>query len=88
MRLLQSSWSISQEEESLIDPQSSKLHQAACTGNLEKIAKHLKKVDVNSCDSCAKTPLHLAAGGGHSRAVMMLLDHGAVIDCQDERYFQ
>lgn len=88
MRLLQSSWSISQEEESLIDPQSSKLHQAACTGNLEKIAKHLKKVDVNSCDSCAKTPLHLAAGGGHSRAVMMLLDHGAVIDCQEERYFR
>ena len=48
MRLLQSSWSLSQEDDSLIDPQSTKLHQAAAKGNTEKVLKHLKKTEVNT----------------------------------------
>lgn len=85
MRLLQSSWSLNQEDESLIDPNSTKLHLAAAKGQLDKIVKHLKKTDVNSQDSGARTALHLAASGGHSRAVHQLLDSGARVDGQDSR---
>ena len=63
-RLLQSSWSISQEDDSLIDPQSTKLHQAAAKGNTEKVLKHLKKTDVNSVDGWTRTPLHLVLRRG------------------------
>ena len=85
MRLLQSSWSISQEDDSLIDPQSTKLHQAAAKGNTEKVLKHLKKTDVNSVDGLTRTPLHLAAAGGHQAAVASLLEAGASLDAQDRR---
>ena len=85
MRLLQSSWSLSQEDESLIDPHSTKLHVAAARGQQDKIAKHLKKTDVNSQDSAARTPLHLAASGGHSLAVNLLLDSGARVEAEDSK---
>lgn len=85
MRLLQSSWSLSQEDESLIDPQMTKLHHAASKGNIDKLTKHMKKTEINVVDSFGRTALHLTAGGGHTRAVGLLLSSGANAGIQDKK---
>ena len=85
MRLLQSSWSLTPEEESVLDPGTTKLHQAARGGREEKVVKYLKKTDVNSVDSVGRTPLHLSCGAGEARVSRRLLEAGAEIDVQDRR---
>ena len=46
---------------------------------LEKVFKFKKKFNVNSFDADFRTPLHLAAAGGHSLIVKFLLDQGAIL---------
>ena len=85
MRLLQSSWSLSQEDGSLVDPNTSKLHLAAGAGKEEKVLKYLKKLDVNVLDGQGRTPLHLSCAGGHLRVSRLLAEAGARLDLQDRR---
>ena len=85
VRLLQSSWSLSQEDESVVDPTSTKLHQAAGRGAEEKVVKHLKKTDVNSVDGKGRTPLHLSCAAGQLRVTRRLVEAGAELDVQDRR---
>ncbi|XP_023337215.1 ankyrin repeat domain-containing protein 7 [Eurytemora carolleeae] len=49
----------------LKDKTVSKIHHAALNGDLEKLKKYLKKLDINLIDSRGRTPLHLAASAGH-----------------------
>ena len=86
MRLLQSSWSLSQEEQSLLDPNTTKLHLAAGAGKEEKVVKYLKKkLDVNAADGSGRTPLHLSCGGSWLRVSRLLVEGGALLDSQDRR---
>ena len=82
MRLFQSNWSLNRSEG---DDHFSKLHQAASQGNVDKILKHVKKIDVNQVDDAGRTPLNIAAREGHLRAVAALLDHGADPNIQDKQ---
>ena len=46
---------------------------------LEKVFNYKKKFNVNSFDADFRTPLYLAAAGGHSYIVKLLLEQGAIL---------
>ena len=62
------------------------IHEAAGTGNIEAVKKHLDAgTDVNAkTDNYGKsTPLHLAVFGGHKEIVELLIAKGADINARD-----
>ncbi|XP_076058175.1 uncharacterized protein LOC143035252 [Oratosquilla oratoria] len=61
-----------------------KLHKWAYLGDVEKLKKFIKKVNVDSCDSSGKTPLHYAAAQGQTEAVLFLLGSKANAHIQDK----
>lgn len=42
---------------------------------------------MNICDSKKRTPIHLAAAGGHSQATMLLLEVGADMNAKDMKEY-
>ena len=79
LRIFKSNWSLSQAEEG----DSTKLHQAASAGHVEKISKRLKTIDVDHVDAGGRTALHVSSGAGHLRAVTVLLENQADANLQD-----
>ena len=65
-----------------MDPQDA-LFQASKRGendDLEELLKGDYKVDVNSVDDLENCALHYAAAADHTKAVSLLLGHGASVD--------
>ena len=60
------------------------IHEAAGTGNIEAVKKHLDAgTDVNAKNSRNWPPLHLAVSGGHKEIVELLIAKGADINARD-----
>ena len=54
------------------------LHDATMKGNIDQVEGLIAKgADVNAKGSDGRTPLHIAAGNGHSHMVKLLKRHGA-----------
>lgn len=60
----------------------SPIHDAAAKGNIGGLEEFVtvQGQDVDSRDNAQNTPLHYAAGAGHTESVGWLLDHGAAIN--------
>ncbi len=59
------------------------IHEAAETGNIEAVKKHLAAgVDVNAKNKNGTTPLHYAARGGHKEVAELLIAKGADVDAK------
>ena len=57
------------------------IHDAAHTGNIEAVKKHLASgADLNTKDSEDGTPLHHAAWNGHKEVAELLIEKGAVVN--------
>ena len=57
------------------------IHDAAHTGNIEAVKKHLASgADLNTKDSEGGTPLHHAAWNGHKEVAELLIEKGAVVN--------
>ncbi|RPB15118.1 ankyrin, partial [Morchella conica CCBAS932] len=61
------------------------LHCAVKSGHsgVGRVLLDLGKADVTSVDNKKRTPLHHAAGNGHSDSVEMLLRHNAPMEARD-----
>jgi uncharacterized protein len=60
-----------------------KIHSAARAGDLAEIKKQLEAgEDVDSRDQYGHSPLNLAAGGGHTSSVKLLLSWGADVNAK------
>ncbi|CAM9605394.1 unnamed protein product, partial [Sphacelaria rigidula] len=62
-----------------------RLHQAAKTGNLSHVRRALNVGTPDPLDSDGRTPLHVAAEGGHAEVVMALLAASAAVDARDKK---
>ena len=61
------------------------IHEAAITGNIEAVKKHLAASrDVNAKDKYGSTPLHWAAYSGHKELVELLIANGADVNAKRE----
>ena len=61
--------------------ESMSIHDAAHTGNIEAVKKHLASgADLNTKDSEGGTPLHHAAWNGHKEVAELLIEKGAVVN--------
>ena len=60
-----------------------KLHWAAWRGDLDKVKKHAKKIDMNTVDGEGRTALHLAAARGHTRLLWHIVAQGGFINATD-----
>lgn len=57
---------------------------AATSGDLESLVRlHIQGLDLNKADYDRRTPLHLAANGGHLEVVKFLVQNGAHINPYD-----
>ena len=62
------------------------IHDAAHTGNIEAVKKHLASgADLNTKDSEGGTPLHHTAWNGHKEVAELLIAEGANVNATDER---
>jgi ankyrin repeat protein len=62
-----------------------RLHRAAETGDIQEIERLLlSEYDVNLFDDMGYTPLHRAVVGGQSEAADVLLQHGALVNANDD----
>ena len=77
-------------EASQPEPQTAKapdisIHDAAHTGNIEAVKKHLDAgTDVNAKDEDGYTPLYAVAGGGHKEVAELLIAKGADVNPKRE----
>lgn len=63
------------------------LRQSAARGDLTAVQSCINaKVDVNECDEVGQTALHLACRFGHFSCAKLLLDNGAKVNQQTERW--
>jgi len=61
------------------------IHDAAHTGNIEAVKKHLDAgTDVNAKDEDGYTPLYAVAGGGHNEIAELLISKGADVNAKDK----
>jgi ankyrin repeat protein len=61
------------------------IHDAAHTGNIEAVKKHLASgADLNTKDSEGGTPLHHAAWNGHKEVAELLIAEGADVNAKSE----
>ena len=60
-----------------------KLHIAAWRGDLDKVKKHAKKIEMSVVDSDGRTPLHLAAAKGHISVLWHIVAQGGFINATD-----
>ncbi|XP_069084992.1 ankyrin repeat domain-containing protein 26 isoform X4 [Pleurodeles waltl] len=67
----------------LRDRDLSKLHRAACAGDLSKLRQLCKKHDPNQQDKERRTPLHLACVNGHPELVTYLVENQSKINLCD-----
>ena len=78
-------------EASQPEPQTAKapdisIHDAAHTGNIEAVKKHLAAgTDVNAKDEDGYTPLYAVAGGGHKEVAELLIAKGADVNAKDKK---
>ena len=61
----------------LRDPFGFTLHTAVCSGDVEWVKRSLRRGNANATDKLGRTPLHLAAEGGHKAIIELLLQAGA-----------
>ena len=67
-------------------PKEISIHDAAHTGNIEAVKKHLASgADLNTKDSEGGTPLHHTAWNGHKEVAELLIAEGANVNATDER---
>ena len=67
-------------------PSDISIHDAAHTGNIEAVKKHLASgADLNTKDSEGGTPLHHTAWNGHKEVAELLIAEGANVNATDER---
>ena len=60
------------------------IHDAAGEGNIEAVKQHLAAgADVNAKDDWGKTPLYVAALGGHKEIAELLIAKGADVNTKD-----
>ncbi|XP_023933464.1 ankyrin repeat domain-containing protein 39-like [Lingula anatina] len=61
------------------------LHIAAEDGDIDRLQHLLTagQCDINDRGMCEMTPLHSAAGNGHTQCVQLLLQHGVDTSIQD-----
>lgn len=60
-----------------------KLHKACWSGDLDKVRRFIRKIDVNDRDSELRTPLHLAVARGHKDIIWFLLGMKAMPNLPD-----
>jgi len=61
------------------------IHDAAHTGNIEAVKKHLASgADLNTKDSEGGTPLHHAAWNGHKEVAELLIEKGANVNAKSD----
>ena len=59
------------------------LLKAASLGDVDRIRKVAKELDVNTCDYDKRSALHIACADGHLEVVKLLLQLGAKVDIKD-----
>ena len=62
------------------------IHEAASSGNIEAVKKHLAAgADVNAKDGWEWTPLHIAAGKSHKEIIELLIGKGADVNALNNK---
>ncbi|XP_046378646.2 ankyrin repeat domain-containing protein 50-like isoform X2 [Haliotis rufescens] len=72
---------------SVVDYGGDNILHVACNGGNEHMVNYVLSmdiVDVNSRGQCGRTPVMVAALGGHQRMVTILLNEGADLSCVDD----
>jgi ankyrin repeat protein len=62
-----------------------RLHRAAADGDMPEVARLIANgFAINSFDDLSMTPLHYAVKGEHYKVALWLLEHGALVNANDE----